>query len=118
MMFSSNTCRFVACFLSLSLSAIAETVRGDQRELHRASYSAPTPSILATAFGDMETAYTNAAARPIDVDEMLDLGADTRGGDTLTHGGVYTFGTSLRAPTPLFLVSLTSLTATTPLWES
>jgi hypothetical protein len=33
MMFSSNTCRFVICFLSLSLSATAETIRGAQREL-------------------------------------------------------------------------------------
>jgi hypothetical protein len=33
MMFSSTTCRFVACFLSLSLSATAETVRGVHREL-------------------------------------------------------------------------------------
>jgi hypothetical protein len=33
MMFSSNTCRFVVCFLSLSLSATAETVRGVHREL-------------------------------------------------------------------------------------
>jgi hypothetical protein len=33
MMFSSTTCRFVACFLSLSLLATAETVRGSQREL-------------------------------------------------------------------------------------
>jgi hypothetical protein len=117
MMFSSNTCRFVACFLSLSLSANAETVRGVQRELHRASYAAPTPSILTTAVSDMETAYSNDAGRPADVGEVLDLGADTLGGETLTHG-VYNSGTSLRAPTPLFLFSLTSLTATTPLWES
>jgi hypothetical protein len=33
MMFSSTTCRFVICFLSLSLSATAETIRGAQREL-------------------------------------------------------------------------------------
>jgi hypothetical protein len=33
MMFSSNTCCFVACFLSLSLSATATTVRGVHREL-------------------------------------------------------------------------------------
>jgi hypothetical protein len=33
MMFSSNTCRFVICFLSLSLSATAETIRGAHREL-------------------------------------------------------------------------------------
>jgi hypothetical protein len=33
MMFSSNTCRFVICFLSLSLSATAETLRAVQREL-------------------------------------------------------------------------------------
>jgi hypothetical protein len=33
MMFSSNTCRFVVCFLSMALSATAETVRGVHREL-------------------------------------------------------------------------------------
>jgi hypothetical protein len=33
MMFSSNICRFVACVLSLSLSATAETLRGVHREL-------------------------------------------------------------------------------------
>jgi hypothetical protein len=33
MMFSSNTCLFVVSFLSLSLSATAETLRGVQREL-------------------------------------------------------------------------------------
>jgi hypothetical protein len=33
MMFSSNTFRFAICFLSLSLSATAETIRGAHREL-------------------------------------------------------------------------------------
>jgi hypothetical protein len=117
MMFSSNTCRFVACFLSLSLSATAQTVRGIQREMHRASYAAPTPSILTTAVGEMETTYTNDVGRPAGIGEMLDVGADTFGGETLPLG-VHTFGTSLRPTTPLFLFSLTSLTATTPLWES
>jgi hypothetical protein len=31
-MFFSNTCRFVVCFLSLSVSATTETVRGVHRE--------------------------------------------------------------------------------------
>jgi hypothetical protein len=52
-------------------------------------YTSPTPSELTTAVGDMETAYTDAAARST-TDANLNLGGGAIGGMTLTSG-VYTF---------------------------
>jgi hypothetical protein len=64
-----------------------------------ADYAAPTPSDLTTAVGDMELAFTNAAARTPDVTE---LGAGNIGGMTLGPG-VYKWGTSLLIPTDITL---------------
>jgi hypothetical protein len=60
MMFSSNTCRFVVCFLSMSLSATAETVRGAQRELEET-----TPTVeLKTAANYVILAKTGITTVP------------------------------------------------------
>jgi hypothetical protein len=54
-------------------------------------YVSPTPSVLTTAVGDMETAYTDAAGRPNDADPAkINLGSGIIGGMTL-QTGVYTF---------------------------
>jgi hypothetical protein len=171
MMFSSNTCRFVVCFLSMSLSATAETVRGVHRELlvedtelledtvelgtagdyailtktgistvpdstitgdiavspaavtymtgfgfssdaankfstspqivgkaFGANHLGNTPTLLTTAIGFMETAYTDAAGRTKATGDRLDLGAGVLGGALFGSAtapltpGVYTFG--------------------------
>ena len=54
----------------------------------------PTPDILTTAIGDMETAYTDAAGRV--TPDFLNLGAGDVTGLTLVPG-LYTWGTSLQA---------------------
>ncbi len=54
----------------------------------------PTPTILTTAIGDMETAYTDAAGRV--TPDFTNLGAGDVTGMTLVPG-LYTWGTSLQA---------------------
>jgi hypothetical protein len=62
-------------------------------------YSAPTPSNLTTAIGDMQIAFTDAAGRAPSVTE---LGGGNIGGMTLT-AGVYKWGTGLLIPTDVTL---------------
>lgn len=68
-------------------------------KLYAADYAPPTPSNLTTAVGDMELAFTDAAARAPDVTE---LGAGNIGGMTLAPG-VYKWGTGLLVPTDVIL---------------
>jgi hypothetical protein len=57
---------------------------------YAADYSTPTPTLLTTAIGDMETAYADASSRPNTDALRINLGAGAIGGLTLTPG-VYTF---------------------------
>ncbi len=59
-------------------------------------YTQPTPSILTTAIGDMETAYTNAAGRTLP--DHTELGAGDIGGMTLAPG-LYKWSSNLLVPT-------------------
>jgi hypothetical protein len=61
---------------------------------YAASYVAPTPSHLTVAIGNMETAYTDAAGRPNDDAERMNLEKGKIGGQILTPG-VYTFGSDV-----------------------
>ena len=67
--------------------------------IYASDYTAPTPSNLTTAVGDMQTAFTDAAGRAPDVTE---LGAGNIGGMTLS-AGVYQWGTSVLIPTDVTL---------------
>lgn len=67
--------------------------------IYAADYASPTPSNLTTAIGDMELAFTAAAARAADVTE---LGAGNIGGMTLAPG-VYKWGSGVLIPTNLAL---------------
>ena len=67
--------------------------------VYAADYAVPTPSDLTAAVGDMEIAFTDAAARAPDVTE---LGAGNIGGMTLA-AGVYKWGTGLLVPTDVVL---------------
>lgn len=67
--------------------------------VYAANDSPPTPSLLTTAVGDMELAFTDAAGRAPDVTE---LGAGDIGGLTLDPG-VYKWGTGLLIPTDVTL---------------
>jgi hypothetical protein len=67
--------------------------------VYAADYASPTPSVLTTAVGDMEAAFTDAAGRAADVTE---LGAGNIGGMTLAPG-VYKWGTGLLIPTDVTL---------------
>ncbi len=64
-----------------------------------ANYAAPTPANLTTAIGDMDLAFTAAAARAADVTE---LGAGDIGGMTL-RSGVYKWSSGLLIPTSITL---------------
>ncbi|MFZ2038725.1 MAG: ice-binding family protein [Minisyncoccia bacterium] len=68
-------------------------------KVYASNYTSPTPDILTTAIGDMETAYTDGAGRSADVTE---LGAGNIGGMTLTRG-VYNWTTGVTIPTDLTL---------------
>ena len=60
-------------------------------KVYAADYKAPTPTKLTKAIGDMQLAYTEAAARPPDVTE---LGAGDIGGMVL-EAGVYNWSSPL-----------------------
>ncbi len=62
-------------------------------------FAAPTPTLLTTAVGDMETAFVDAAGRAPDVTE---LGAGTIGTITLAPG-VYKWSTALNITTSIIL---------------
>ena len=68
-------------------------------KVYAADYTAPTPSALTTAIGDMQTAFTDAAGRAASVTE---LGAGNIGGMTIAPG-VYKWGTGLLIPTDVTL---------------
>jgi hypothetical protein len=68
-------------------------------KVYAANYAVPTPSNLTTAVGDMQIAFTDAAARAPDV---VELGAGNIGGMTLA-AGVYKWGTGLLIPTDVTL---------------
>lgn len=68
-------------------------------KLFAADYTAPAPSRLTKAVGDMELAFADAAGRPADFTE---LGAGDVGGMTLDPG-VYKWGTGLLIPTDVTL---------------
>lgn len=61
--------------------------------------SCTTPTLLTTAVGDMQTAYTDAAGRPADFTEV---GAGNIGGMTLPPG-TYKWGTGVLIPTNVTL---------------
>jgi Ice-binding-like len=71
-------------------------------KVYAADYSAPTPSMLTTAVGDMEAAYTDAAGRAPTSAATTDVGAGNIGGLTLTPG-VYKWSTGVTIPTNVTL---------------
>ncbi|SRR5258708_2474184 len=81
---------------STNVFSISPQVTG---KIFAADYTAPTPSNLTSAIGDMELAFTDAAGRAPDVTE---LGAGNIGGMTLASG-VYKWGTGLLIPTDVTL---------------
>jgi hypothetical protein len=68
-------------------------------KIYAATYAVPTPANLTTAIHNMEAAYTDAAGRASEVNE---LGAGNIGGMTLAPG-VYKWGTDVTIPTDVTL---------------
>jgi hypothetical protein len=68
-------------------------------KIYAADYASPTPTMLTTAIGDMEAAFTAAAGRAPDV---TGLGAGSIGGKVLT-AGVYRWGTGVIMATDVTL---------------
>jgi hypothetical protein len=69
-------------------------------EIYAADYATPTPSMLTTAVGDMQTAYTDAAGRTNP--NFTELGAGDISGMTLAPG-LYKWGTGLTINTGVTL---------------
>ena len=86
-----------------SLTADATNVFSTSPQLtgraYAADYTAPTPTNLTAAIGDMQLAFTDAAGR---VPGVTELGAGDIGGMTLAPG-VYKWGTGLLIPTDVTL---------------
>ncbi|MDZ7622836.1 MAG: ice-binding family protein [Ignavibacteriaceae bacterium] len=61
-------------------------------KIYAADYTAPTPTMLTVAVGDMETAYTDAAGRPNP--DYTELYSGDLTGQTLTRG-LYKWGTGV-----------------------
>jgi len=61
-------------------------------KIYAADYTAPTPTKMTTAIGDMQTAYTNAAGRTLP--DYTELYAGDVTGKTLLHG-LYKWGTGV-----------------------
>jgi hypothetical protein len=76
--------------------AISPQVTG---RVYASDYTAPTPSNLTTAVGDMQLAFTSAAGRTPGVTE---LGAGNIGGLTIAPG-IYKWGTGVLIPTNVTL---------------
>jgi len=78
---------------SLTMDASGEYSTSTQviGKVFAADYDAPTPNILTTAIGDMETAYTDAAGRSPDYTELY---SGNLSGRTLKPG-VYKWGTGV-----------------------
>ena len=69
-------------------------------KVYAPGYANPTPVVLTTAIGDMQTAYTDAQGRTNPT--ATELGAGNIGGMTLTPG-LYKWGTGITIPTDVTL---------------
>jgi hypothetical protein len=67
---------------------------------YAANYAVPTPTMLTTAVGDMQTAYTDAAGRTLP--NVTELGAGNIGGLTLKPG-LYKWSSAVTIPTNVTL---------------
>jgi hypothetical protein len=80
--------------LTLAASGVYSTTPQVNGKVYAANYASPTPSNLTTAVLNMQTAYTNAAGRPISGFAFLNRGAGHLGSLTLSPG-VYKWGTAV-----------------------
>ena len=69
-------------------------------KVYAANYAAPTPTLLGTAIGDMQGAYTDAAGRPLP--DFSQLANGKIGGLTLVKG-LYFWSTSVTISTDITL---------------
>jgi len=69
-------------------------------KIFAANYAAPTPSMLTTAIGDMQTSYTNAAGRTNPT--ATEMGAGNIGGMTIKPG-LYKWSSNVTIPTNVTL---------------
>jgi hypothetical protein len=89
--------------LDIEGKSSTSTQLAGENKAYAANYLGDTPTVLTTAVGDMETAYTNAAGRPNSDGARINLGAGILGGvfggatDPLTPG-IYTFTTDVKLP--------------------
>jgi ice-binding like protein len=88
--------------LTMDSSNVFSTSPQVTGKVYAADYASPTPANLTTAIGDMQTAFTDAAGRPANVNE---LGGGNIGGLVLSPG-VYKWGTSVIIPSDVSLAGL------------
>ncbi len=85
--------------LSADASNVFSTDPQVTGKIYAANYMPPTPANMTTAIGDMQVAFTDAAARAPGATELY---AGNIGGKTLTQG-VYKWSTGLLIPTDVTL---------------
>jgi hypothetical protein len=88
--------------LTMDASKVFSTSPQVTGEVYAGDYASPTPANLATAIDDMQTAFTDAAGRPANVNG---LGGGNIGGLVLVPG-VYKWGTSVIIPADVRLSGL------------
>lgn len=69
-------------------------------KIYAADYAPPTPTVMTTAIGDMETAYNDAAGRMNPT--STEMGAGSIGGMTI-QPGLYKWGTAVTIPSDVTL---------------
>ena len=69
---------------------------------YASDYTSPTPSTMTTAISDMETAYTDAAGRPISDGANINIKAGLITGTTFT-AGVYNWGSDVSFSSDIYL---------------
>ncbi|KAJ1464593.1 hypothetical protein T484DRAFT_3164825 [Baffinella frigidus] len=69
---------------------------------YASDYTSPTPSTMTTAISDMQTAYNDAAVRPLSDGANIDIKGGLISGETLT-AGVYNWGSDINIGSDIYL---------------
>ncbi|KAJ1485243.1 IBP-8 [Baffinella frigidus] len=71
-------------------------------QAYASDYTSPTPSTMTTAISDMQTAYNDAAVRPLSDGANIDIKAGLISGTTFT-AGVYNWGSNIMFSSDIYL---------------
>jgi len=71
-------------------------------QAYASDYTSPTPSTMTAAISDMQTAYNDAAVRPLSDGANIDIKGGLISGETLT-AGVYNWGSDINIGSDIYL---------------